>query len=69
MSNPLTNHASLEKLAVPLRSAGVSEGVQSVGGKGSIRATSSPQQGEEGAGLPLQFDEDILSDEVSCICQ
>ena len=67
MSNPSTNHTSSEKLAGPLRSVGVSEGVQLVGGKGSIRATSSPKQGEEEAGLDSlsKFDEDSLSFEVS----
>ena len=67
MSNPSTVYTSSEKLAGPLRSAGVSEGVQLVGGKESNPATSSSkQQGEEETGFDsLQFDEDSLSFEVS----
>jgi len=67
MSNPSTNHISSEKLAGPLRSAGVSEGVQLVDGKESNPATSSPKQGEEETGFDSlsKFDEDSLSDKVS----
>jgi len=70
MSNPSTVFASSERPVDLEGSTGFSDGGQLVGGKGSIRATSSPKQGEEAAGLDaLQIDMRILNkiaEEVSC---